>query len=1064
MLRSIIRSSLKSRLIVIAATLVVLIIGAGRLRNMPVDVLPEFSLPYVEIQTESLGLSAEEVEQLITLGMEHDLLNGVPWVRTIRSESVAGLSSIVLVFEPGIDIMRARQMVSERMTQAVALPHVSKPPTMLQPLSATSRVMVVGLSSKTLSEIQMSVLARWTIAPRLMGVPGVANVAVWGQRDRQLQVQVDPIRLRDRAVSLSRVLETTGNALWVSSLSFVEASTPGTGGFIDTDNQRLGIRHILPIVSAAGLSLVPIEGSPHHLGDVASVVEDHQPLIGDALTRYGPGLLLVIEKSPGANTLEVTRGVETALAELRAGLGGVEVDPTLFRPADFIEAAVRNIGFALFLGFLLVALGIAIFFGGWRPTVIALLSILLSLFAAAFLLCLTGTTMSTIAMTGLLVALGVVFSHAIVDVGNITRRLRQSREQGSADSVMEVLSNSMVESRGAMIYAALIVVLAVTPILFAEGISGVFYRPMAIACGLAAAAAFLVSLTVTPALAALLLEGPRAMPRLSPVVAVLQGLYERSLRGLVRKRGLALAGGCMLALAGMALLPSLDRSLMPWFKERDLVVDLQCVPGTSQPEMSRIVGRVCTELRSIPGVRNVGAHIGRAVRGDRVVDVNSATVLVKMEPEVSYSRTAAAIQDVVDGYPGVHHTVSTYLRDKSSDVIPEPEDEVVVRIYGDEIGVLRTQALAVTRAVAGIPNIGDAKIIAPVQQPTLEIEVDLAAAQRRGLKPGNVRRSAAALLSGIQVGSLFEEQKVFDVVVWSTPATRQNLSNVRNLLIDTPDGGHVRLEEIAKVRIVPTASVIRHEAVKRYIDVIVGVEGRDREAVAVDIEARLRKIPFALEYHAAVLRGQETPEVVGSRLLIFGLAAALGMLFLLQAAFGSWRLVGLALLSLPASLVGGVLAAAVTGNSLSLGTLAGLLAVFGVATCGTVMLIAQYQCLQRLEPFEGGSPGASLAVRGACEQFPTSLLVIVTTGLALAPTLFLGDLPGLEVARPMAIALLGGLVTTAVANLFIMPALFLGLGVGAGASADPFADEAGTSGGAPGIFPGAPAGPRKERA
>ena len=310
MIRSIVRSSLQLRFLVIIIAAVVMVAGIIQLRNMPVDILPEFSPPYVQIQTEALGLSAQEVEQLITLGMEQDLLNGVPWLETIKSESVPGLSSIVLTFDPGTDLIRARQMVTERLAQAFALPHVSKPPTMLQPLSSTSRFMIVGLSSKELSLIQMSVLARWTIGPRLMGVPGVANVAIWGNRDRQLQVQVDPERLQAAGVSLDQILETTGNALWVSSLSFLEASTPGTGGFIDTTQQRLGIWHLSPIVSAEVLAQVPVEDAPSlHLGDVANVVEDHQPLIGDAVVNDGSSLLLVVEKFPGANTLEVTRGV-----------------------------------------------------------------------------------------------------------------------------------------------------------------------------------------------------------------------------------------------------------------------------------------------------------------------------------------------------------------------------------------------------------------------------------------------------------------------------------------------------------------------------------------------------------------------------------------------------------------------------------------------------------------------------------------------------------------------------------------------------------------------------------
>src|SRR6185503_15853590 len=322
MIRSIIRSSLKFQFVVIAVAVASLVVGVLQLRQMPVDVLPEFSVPYVEIQTEALGLSPDEVEQLITLGLEQDLLNGVPWLDTIQSESTQGLSDIVLTFKPGTDLYRARQMVSERMTQAFALPHVSKPPTMVQPVSSDSRFMIVGLSSKKLSLIEMSVLARWTIAPRLVGIPGVANVAIWGQRDRQIQVQVDPQKMQDKRVSLLQVLETTGNALWVSSLSFVEASTPGTTGFIENPNQRLGIRHILPIVSQDELSQIPIEDTKLRLGDVANVIENHQPPIGDAITGEGPGLLLVVEKFPGANTLFVTRAVEKALAELAPGLPG----------------------------------------------------------------------------------------------------------------------------------------------------------------------------------------------------------------------------------------------------------------------------------------------------------------------------------------------------------------------------------------------------------------------------------------------------------------------------------------------------------------------------------------------------------------------------------------------------------------------------------------------------------------------------------------------------------------------------------------------------------------------
>src|SRR5512134_409748 len=344
MMSSIVKSSLKFQYLIIVVAGALLLFGITQIREMPVDVLPEFSPPYVEIQTEALGLSAEEVEQMITVPMEQDLLAGVAWLDVIRSESVPGLSSVLIYFEPGTDLYRARQMVTERMSQAaVGLPHVSKPPTMIQPLSSQSRFMIVGLSSEELSLIELSVLARWTITPQLMGVPGVAHVAIWGNRDRQLQVLVDPEQLQEAGITLDQVVSTTGNSLWVSPLSFLEASTPGTGGFIDTPNQRLNVWHVLPISSPEELAKVPVEGTSLVLGDVANVVEDHPMLIGDALVDERSNLMLVIEKLPGVNTLEVTRNTEVELSRLQPGMPGVRFDATLFRPASFLEMALANL-------------------------------------------------------------------------------------------------------------------------------------------------------------------------------------------------------------------------------------------------------------------------------------------------------------------------------------------------------------------------------------------------------------------------------------------------------------------------------------------------------------------------------------------------------------------------------------------------------------------------------------------------------------------------------------------------------------------------------------------------
>lgn len=1026
MLRSITQWSLKSRYVVVVLAAALMVFGIARLRNMPLDVLPEFSPPYVEIQTEALGLSAEEVEQLITLGMEQDLLNGVPWLDTIHSESLPGLSSIVLIFKPGTDLMQARQMVAERLTQAYALPHVSKPPMMLQPLSSTSRVMIVGLSSKSLSPIQVSVLARWTIMPRLKGIPGVANVAIWGQKDRQLQVRVDPKRLQAHQVSLLKVLETAGNALWVSSLSFVEASTPGSGGFIDTANQRLGIRHILPIISPEGLAQVPIEGSTLSLGEVADVVEDHQPLIGDALTKDGASLLMVVEKFPGANTLEVTRQVEEAFSELLPGLPGMEIDSNIFRPADFIEMVRHNLGRAVLIGLLLAALILTAFFLDWRTTSICLVAIPLSLLAAGLVLDATGATLNIIVVTGFLIAIGVVVFDAINSVDNVLRRLRQSQKEGKIRPRAHIILEASLEARRGIAYATLILLLAVSPVFFAEGLSGSFFQPLALSYALAVLASMLVASTITPALSLVLLVNARVERRRSPVAGWVQRVYEQSLQRMIPLGRLGFAVVTGLALLGLGLVPFLNRSVVPSFKERNLIVHLSCRPGTSQPEMTRISGRISDELRSIPGIREVGAHIGRAVLGDQTVDVHSAELWVSIDASAQYDQTCAAIQGVVDGYPGVNHTVRTYLRVKSEDVVARPEDGVVVRVYGETEEGLRERAQEVTKAVGGIHGIVETKIKYPVQQATLQAEVDLAAAQRYGLKPGDVRRAVAILLAGVHVGNLYEEQKVFEVVVWSTPETRQSLSSVVDLMIDTPNGGQVRLGDVATVRIGPTSTVIRHDAVKRYIDIIADVQGRGLGAVAADIRQKLQQLQFPLEYHAEVLGGYAMQEAVRSRLLTTAIAAAIGVFFLLQAAFGSWRLAALFFLIVPAALAGGMLATLATGGVLSFGSFAGLLAVFGITTCNVVSLINHYQ---RLEREEGEAFGPWLVLRGARERLMSVLMTTLVAGAVLVPALLSRDLPGLEVLRPMAVVILGGLLTSGLLTLLFLPALFFRLGV-----------------------------------
>jgi CzcA family heavy metal efflux pump len=1030
MIRWIVEWSLKFRLLAVALAVGTIIVGINQLRNAPVDALPEFAPPYVEVQTEAPGLSAIEVEELVTLNLE-ELMNGTPWLQSIRSTSVPGLSSITLIFQPGTDIIRARQLVSERLGLAYALPNVSQPPVILQPMSATNRVMMVGLTSQKVSPIEMSVLARWNIRPALLSVPGVANVTIWGMRDRQLQVQVDPQKLQANHVTLDQVVSTTGNALWVSPLTFLNASTPGSGGYVDSAQQRIEVRHVLPISTPNDLAKVNVEGTTLRLGDVASVVEDHQPLIGDDIVDNSPGLQIVIEKFPGANTLDVTRGVEAKLKELQPGLSGIKVDATNFRPASFVEMTIGNPSRALLIGFLLLALFLFLSFYHWRVALISIVAIPVSLAAAGLVLYLSGATINMIVLAGLVIAVAVVVDDAITDVENIARRLRRRREEGSDRSVASIILESSLETRSAMIYATLIILLAMLPFFLLEGVYGSFFQPLVISYTLALLASMVVALIVTPALCLLLLPKVPFDRREASLVRWLKSRYNavlgwitRSVRPAFLSAGVIAVG--IIGLLGLAVLPSLGGlTLLPAFKDPDITIQWESPPGTSYPEMARITSRASSELRSIPGVHNVSANIGRAVLGDQIVDVNSAEFAVNVDTGANYDQTVANIRKVINGYPGMFHVVQTYLKEKTTEVQTGSSSDIVVRIFGTDLNVLRSKAEEVRKNISQVNGAVDVHTELQVEQPQLNIEVNLAKAQQYGIKPGDVRRAASTFVAGIDAGSLFQDEKVFQVVVWGTPNTRSSLTSIQNLLIDTPNGGQVRLGDVANVSIAPSPNLIQHQTVSRRIDVSLNVRGRDPSAVANDIQQRLQGINFPLEYRAQVIGGYEQQQAAQSRLLGIGIAVALAIFLLLQAALGSWRLASVIFFTLPAALIGGVIAAFAASSLLSLVTLVGLLAIFGIATRNTVMLTKHYQHLQRYEnePF-----GPGLILRGAQERLVPILLTALLTGMALAPLVISGDLPGQEIAHPMAIIILSGLITSTIFSLFIVPALYLGFG------------------------------------
>jgi Cu/Ag efflux pump CusA len=1031
MLRSMVRFSLRFSWLIAAVGVALIALGAFQLGNARKDLLPEFEPTIVEVQTEALGLSAYEVEQLITVPLEQDLLNGVAFLEHIESASLPGLSSVVMTFEPGTDVLDARQVVSERLTQAVAvagLPQVADAPQMLQPLSSTSRVALVSLSANNLSQIQQSVLARWVIVPGLLGVDGVANVSIWGFRDRQLQVLVEPERLAAEQLDLADVIRTTGNALEVSPLSFLEASSPGTGGFIDTVNQRLHIFHEQTISTPGELAQVPIEdnegaaifrnGEPLLLGEVTDIVEDHQPLIGDARCNDGPCILLVIEKFPEANTPQVVSGVESTLESLLPGLEGMRIDTSIYRPADYIDTTFSNLGLALLVGAVLLAAVLGFAFFDWRTALISLVTIAASLGGAALALVLLNVTLNTMILAGVAMALVLIIDDSVAGVGLVSDRLQHGRVEGNGASAGKTVLGATVDERRPALYAFFIVVALLIPFFFMEGEAGAFFPSIAWAYLAAVAVALIVSLTVAPALSLLLLRNRHAQE--SGTVARLKEGYGKRRAAGSGKLTVALATGGVLVLVGLLALPFMDIMMRPALQERDLVIDIEGPPGMSLTRMDEIASEMVTDIQTLPGIDNIAAHTGRAILSDQIVDVNSGQVWISLDDEANRDGVIGEIDNIVDRYSEIEGTVNTYSDQRVTQVLDRASNEIVLRVYGEDDASLTSTAEEVRSALTGVSGAAEVALRNVADQDTIEIAVDIDQAQALGLKPGDIRRTAATLLAGLTVGNLFEEQKVFDVVVWGAPELRQSMEDVGEIRITTPSGQQVPLADVADVRVVEAPTVIQHESVSKFRDVVVTVEGRGTGAVASDVSDRVDSLDFPAEFHWAVLGGYAEQESSNGAVLAVGITALIAIYLMFQSAFASWRLATLAFLVVPVALTGSLIATLIFSREMTLGFVAGLIAILGLASRWVVSLIRRYQEMEF-----GGTPfGAELVTEGTLDR----LVTVVASGAAIfaffLPGVVMSGAVGLEIVGDAAVAVVGGVLTSLAMALIVLPAIY----------------------------------------
>lgn len=1013
-MRWLVETALRLRVAVIAAAVLLIVVGVRTVPQLSLDVFPEFAPPYIEIQTEAPGLSAEEVETLITFPLENALI-GTPGLETLRSKSVLGLSSIRMLLHEHVDLYQARQLVQERLgVEAPRLPAVARPPVILQPLSSLSRMMKIGIWSETLSQREMSELAVWTIRPRLMAIPGVANVAIWGQRDKQLQVLVDHERLQAHQVTLDAVLRAAGDAVVLDA-----------GGFVDTPNQRLAVRQVPPVQEPEDLARTVVayhQGAALRLGDVADVKVGSPPPIGDAIINDQPGLLLIVEKQPAANMLEVSRKVEAALELLKPGLKDVEIDSTIFRPATFIERSINNLTHALLVGCGLVVVVLIAFLFDWRTAAVSLTAIPLSLIAAVLLIHWWGMTINTMIIAGLVIALGEVVDDAVIDVENIVRRLRLNQALERPRSALRVVLEASLEVRSAIVYATAIIVLVFLPVFFLEGLPGSFFRPLAIGYVLAILASLGVAMVVTPALSLLILQHGKNSAHEPPLSRWLKVPYRAVLPWFAQRPGAAIGLLTTSFVATFLLIQTLGQEFLPNFQETDFLMHFVEKPGTSIEAMDRITVLASKELRAVPGVRNFGSHIGRAEVADEVVGPNFTELWISIDESVDYNQTLDKVQTAVDGYPGLYRDVLTYLRERVKEVLTGASSSIVVRIYGPDLGGLRTQAQRVAAVMEQIEGVSNLKVESQVLVPQIDVRLKPDAAERFGLTPGQVRRAVTTILRGAKVGEIYERQMKVDVVVWGTEETRNSLAALHELRIDTPTGGQVLLKDVAEIGIVPAPNEVKRENGSRRIDVTCDAKGRDLGSVASDIEVAVKSLTFERGYHPEFLGEFAALKASQNRLFALGALALIGILLILYLDFQSVRLTMLVCLTIPFALIGGVVAAWIAGGTLSLGSLVGFVTVLGIAARNGIMLVSHYRHLQTTE----GMPfGLELVVRGAEERLAPILMTVLTTALALVPLVISGNKPGHEIEYPLAVVIVGGLVTSTVLNLFLLPPLYL---------------------------------------
>ncbi|MCZ6876825.1 MAG: efflux RND transporter permease subunit, partial [Acidobacteria bacterium] len=1018
MLNAIIRFSLQNRLLIVAASAFLVVYGGYVMVQLPIDVLPDINRPMVTIMTESHGLAPEEVERLVTFPLE-TLLNGATNVERVRSQSAPGLSIVWVEFGWETDIYIARQIVNERLQLASA----QLPPEVIPVMGPISSIMggihliSVRAEGESVSDLELRTIADWTIRPRILAIPGVAQVVNMGGGIRQYQVLVNPQRMRDFSISLAEV-ET--------AIGFSNSAT--SGGFLNRGGQEYLIRNIGRIETLDDLSntVVALRGSvPVYVRDIARVQFGPQIKRGESSYNGQHSVIMQITKQPGANTLELTERVEAALDEIRAGLPeGVVVDPAVFRQADFISTAIGNVIEALRDASLLVVIVLFLFLLNFRTTTITLTAIPLSFLITAVMMQWFGITLNTMMLGGLAIAIGELVDDAIVDVENVFRRLRENRQKSQPEPALTIVFRASSEIRNSIVFATLIVILVFLPLFFLSGVEGRLFTPLGIAYVVSILASLLVSLTLTPVLCYYLLGRSKILERKQDgwLVRQLKSGQTQVLNLTLEHPWKVMAGALFLVLFAVSFIPLMGREFLPSFNEGSYTINVIAEPGTSLPRSDQIGTRAEQLLLEVEEVVSTGRRTGRAELDEHAEGVNYSEIDVTLREGRPKEEIEAEIREKLDQIPNVVVNVGQPISHRIDHLLSGTFAQIAVKIFGEDLTVLRSLAGEVEQIMDGVGGVADLYIEPQVSIPQVRIEVNRTQAARYGLGVGEITEALETALNGRVITQVLEEQRSFDVFLRLDHFWRDNLEFLDDLLVDLPTGGSIPLAQLASIQMMMGPNQILRENGLRRIVVQCNVAGRDLGSVVEEIRDKVAAQMDFPEGYFVSYGGQFESQVAATRLiLLLSIISVTAIFILLYSHFQRASLALQIMLTLPLSFIGAVVAIFWTDGILSVASMVGFITLLGIAARNGIMMISHYLHLMR---YEGESFDKKMIVRGTLERLVPVMMTALTTALGLVPLALARGEPGKEILYPVAVVILGGLISSTVLNMVVLPSLF----------------------------------------